>query len=253
MKSYALLAALMALTLGCKKKRDTQQWQTKQLVEKNRVHNQLFAIEKEQGWQLLFDGESLDGWHLYNNADSTQFSAWQVKEGLLYCNATDERKIHGDLVTDAIYENYEFVFDWKIAIRGNSGVFINVQEQKEIPNTYSSGPEYQLLEPMHMDYSVPNKRPGTLWGFSPQLHEVAANPEGMWNTSTIKQKDGKIQFYLNGVLTVEEDFNSDDWKKRVKASGFASSPEFGAHTKGKIALQHWYFDVWFRNMKIRKM
>ena len=210
-------------------------------------------IEKEQGWQLLFDGETLNGWHLYNKPDSTGYSSWEVRDGMLFCNATDESKTRGDLVTDIEFEDYEFTFEWKMSPRGNSGIFVNVQESPEILNTYNSGPEYQLLDTDHMDYDVPTKRPGCLYGFHPQENTAEVNPTGQWNSSTIKQKDGKIEFYLNGILTATEDFKSEGWKEKISGSGFANRPEFGRHSKGKLALQNWYFEVWFRNMKIRSL
>ncbi len=240
---------------SCKtdQKADTQSWRTKKLAKENEVHNQLLDIEKEQGWTLLFDGESLKGWHLYNKPDSTEFSAWEVRDGVLFCNATDETKVFGDLVTDFEYEDYELVFDWQMALRGNGGVFVNVQESNEFTTTYQTGPEYQLLDPNHSDTKTPLKRPGCLWGLSPQLNTVEARATGQWNTTKIVQKDGEIEFYLNGKLTAKEDLTSSDWKRKVAASNFKDLPNFGKATHGKIALQNWYFESWFRNMKIRKL
>ncbi len=241
--------------VSCKKKekKKFEVLRTKELAIKNQVHNQLLDIEKEQGWELLFDGETLEGWHLYNKPDSTQFSAWEVRNGTLFCNATDESKVFGDLVTDKAFENYELVFDWQMALRGNGGVFINVQELPEYTATYQTGPEYQLLEPEHMDTKTPLKRPGCLWGLSPQINKVEAKPTGQWNTARIVQQAGKIQFYLNGKLTAEEDLTSPDWRNKIKSSGFKDAPGFGKATHGKIALQNWYFESWFRNMKIREL
>ncbi len=249
----ALLALLISLSCKTEKKKKFQVVRSKELAIKNKVHNQLLDIEKEQGWQLLFDGKTLNGWHLYNNADSTRLSAWEVRKGTLFCNATDETKVFGDLVTDAAFENYELVFDWQMALRGNGGVFINVQETPEYEATYNTGPEYQLLEPEHMDTKTPLKRPGCLWGLSPQLNTVEAKPVGQWNTTRIIQKEGKIQFYLNGTLTAEEDFMSRDWGTKIANSRFKDAPGFGKATQGKIALQNWYFESWFRNMKIREL
>ncbi|MEM8507748.1 MAG: DUF1080 domain-containing protein [Bacteroidota bacterium] len=250
-----LLTITMVLCLGCKEKqaKENEPWRTKKIAVENQVHNQLLEVEKAQGWELLFDGKTLEGWHLYNAPDSTRFSAWEVKDGVLFCNATDESKVHGDLVTDTEYKNYELVFEWQIAVRGNSGVFINVQESEDIPTAYQSGPEYQLLEPSHMDNSTPLKRPGCLYGFSAQTSEVDAQPSGQWNTSRILQKDGVIQFYLNGKLTAENNFNTPEWEQQITKTHFANYPQFGKATSGKIALQNWYFEVGFRNMKLRAL
>jgi hypothetical protein len=251
---YVKLLLLGCLLIGCKEKvkKDARTWRTKKSTIENQVHNQLLDVEKEQGWSLLFDGKSLDGWHLYNKPDSTHLSAWEVKDGLLYCNAVDESRVFGDLVTDKVYENYELVFEWQMALRGNGGVFINVQEAAEFQATYRTGPEYQLLEPAHMDTQTPKKQAGSLWGVSPQVNAADAKPVGQWNTSRIIQKDGKIEFYLNGKLTAQEDLNSSEWQKKLAQSNFKDNPDFGRVSKGKIALQNWYFESWFRNMKIRE-
>ena len=131
--------------------------------------------------------------------------------------------------------------------------FINVQETPEYRATYQTGPEYQLLEPAHSDTKTPLKRPGCLWGISPQSNTVEAHPVGQWNTSKIVQQNGKVEFYLNGKLTAREDFTSKAWTDKIASSNFKDSPNFGKATRGKIALQNWYFDAWFRNMKIREL
>ncbi|WP_276392190.1 3-keto-disaccharide hydrolase [Eudoraea chungangensis] len=257
MVRFSLYILLMAMVFGtsCKNNEETkfQILRSKELAIKNKVHNKLMDIEKEQGWSLLFDGKTLEGWHLYNKPDSTRFSAWEVQEGTLYCNATDESRIFGDLVTDKEYENYELLFEWQMALRGNGGVFINVQENPKYKATYETGPEYQLLEPEHMDTKTPLKRPGCLWGISPQLNKIEAKSVGEWNTARIIQQEGVIKFYLNGKLTAEEDLTSREWRNKIANSNFKDALGFGKVTKGKIALQNWYFEAWFRNMKIREL
>lgn len=249
----ALIGTLLMVSCKTDKKPENKVWHTKKWVKENKVHNELLDFEKEQGWALLFDGETLNGWHLYNKPDSTQFSAWEVKNGTLFCNATKENRVFGDLTTDKVYENYELVFDWQMAIRGNGGVFINVQETPEYSATYNTGPEYQLLDPNHSDTNTPLKKAGCLWGVSPQVIPVEVNNTGQWNTTKIIQQNGRIEFYLNGKLTAKEDFTSTDWKNKIATSRFKDNPGFAVATKGKIALQNWYFNSWFRNMKIREL
>ena len=69
----------------------------------------------------------------------------------------------------------------------------------------------------------------------------------------IKQVDGKVEFYLNGVLTAAQNFTVPEWQEKVGSTHFKNYPEFGKTTQGKIALQDWYFEVWFRDIKIRKL
>jgi len=212
--------------------------------------NQLTEKEKAENWKLLFDGTTTNGWHLYNV--NTIGNIWLVKDGVLYCNPNLDLD-HGDLASDDAYSNYDFVFDWKIPEDGNSGVFINVLERKDIATAWASGPEYQLLGDKHPDASVPNKISGCLFNFGPQLHPAKNKPNGQWNHSEIIQKNGKIKFFLNGVLTVEQDFTTAEWSNTIKQSNFKNYPEFGRYTNGRIVLQDWTKGVSFKNLKIKEL
>ncbi|MDF0717124.1 DUF1080 domain-containing protein [Muricauda sp. 334s03] len=245
-----LVLLILASCKTDKKKDDSDTWRTKKAAVANATHNQLLEVEKEEGWELLFDGKTMNGWHLYNDPDAE--SVWEVVDGSLHSNANDESLTAGDLVTDNAYENYELTLEWKISGNGNSGVFINVQELPEVPTAWQSGPEYQILGADHMDYDVPEKRPGCLYVFLPQQNNVEVK-QGEWNKTRIKQVDGKIEFYLNGVLTAEKDFSLPEWKEGIAGTHFSKYPEFGKTTEGKVALQYWYFETWFRNIKIREL
>ena|ERR1700744_4724814 len=213
-------------------------------------NNKLSANEKAQGWKLLFDGISTSGWHLYNSQSA--FTVWKAKDGELFCDPNDKTG-PGDLITDKEYKNFDLKFDWKLPKGGNSGVFLNVLERKDIPTAWASGPEYQLLDNANADYAKPEDRSGCLFGMTSQKTPVKTKPADTWNHSEIKQKDGKVQFFLNGVLTTEQDFTSKAWTQKVAASHFHGFPEYGKHTSGHITLQDWATGVSFRNIKIKEL
>lgn len=214
-------------------------------------NNQLTEAEKKEGWALLFDGKSTEGWHLYNKGKIA--SAWKAENGELFCNAEDSL-LHGDLISDKAFENFDLKFEWKIPRLGNSGVFINVLESADIPYAWASAPEYQMLEKEHPDYGKsPVKQSGTLFGLASQINPVESNPTGEWNQSRIKQSNGKMEFYLNDVLTVQQDLSSQAWADTISKSGFKDLPEFGKHTKGHIGLQFWSRGISFRNIKIKEL
>jgi hypothetical protein len=213
-------------------------------------NNQLTDKEKKDGWVLLFDGQSTDGWHLFHN-DSVK-SNWIAKNGELSCN-TDYHLEHRDIVSDKEFENFDLTFEWKIALAGNSGVFIDVLERPDMPSTWASGPEYQLLEKSNPDYETPNKRSGCIFGFAPPINPADSKPQGEWNQSRIRQINGKIEFYLNGVLTAQQDLLSAAWPEMISHTNFKNYPEFGKHTKGHIALQYWLKGISFRNIKIKEL
>lgn len=214
-------------------------------------NNQLTEAEKKDGWALLFDGKSTDGWHLYNKGKIP--SAWKAANGELFCNAEDSL-LHGDLISDKEFENFDLKFEWKIPRLGNSGVFIDVLERSDIPYAWASAPEYQMLEKEHPDYGKsPVKQSGTLFGLASQINPVESKPTGEWNQSRIKQLNGKIEFYLNDVLTVQQDLSSQAWADTISKSGFKDLSEFGKHTKGHIGLQFWSRGISFRNIKIKEL
>lgn len=216
----------------------------------NKEVNQLTEKEKHDGWALLFDGKSTNGWHLYNEGNAA--SAWIVKDDELYC-APDGKLKHGDLTSDKEFENFDLRFEWELIKEGNSGVFISVIERKDIPTAWASGPEYQLLDNSHPDYKIPSKRAGCLYGFAPQRDSVDTKPVGEWNQFRIKQEKGRIEFYLNGTLTAQENLASQAWADTASKSGFKRFPEFGKYAKGRIALQDWSKGVSFRNIKVKEL
>ena len=216
-------------------------------------HNVLSDQEKKEGWTLLFDGATTNGWHIFNRGNIP--SAWSADSGNLVCNPHAKNVKHGDLLTDKVYENFDLVFQWNISEAGNSGLFINVQERPDLGTTFSTGPEYQLLDDKNSEEEYLKNlshKAAAIFGVIPNNSKTIPT-SGQWNQSRILQQNGKITFWLNGVLTVHADFQSDEWKKLVAASPMSKYPEFGIAVKGHIALQDWTNGVSFRDIKIKEL
>jgi hypothetical protein len=216
-------------------------------------HNVLSDSEKKEGWTLLFDGSTTRGWHLFNRGDIP--SAWSADSGNLVCNPHAKNVKHGDLVSDKEYQNFDLQFEWKISKAGNSGVFINVQERPDLGTTFSTGPEYQLLDDQNMgaDYlKDASHKAASIFGVIPN-NSNSIPKSADWNQSRILQQDGKLSFWLNGVQTIQVDLKSEEWKKLVAGSPMSHYPEFGTATRGHIAVQDWTNGVSFRDIKIREL
>ena len=57
----------------------------------NTHNNTLSAKEKSNGWQLLFDGKSTNGWHTYGMPSASK--AWSVKDGTFYLDAEAKKNL----------------------------------------------------------------------------------------------------------------------------------------------------------------
>jgi len=213
--------------------------------------NQLTDQEKKEGWKLLFDGRTSKGWHTYNK--KTFGEGWKVSEGTLFRDTTAVKKEAGDICTDEVFENFDLKLQWKISKDGNSGVMFLVHESPEYDAPYLTGPEMQILDNEgHPDGKIIKHRAGDLYDLISSSSEPV-RPVGQWNDAEIRLDHGKLTLYLNGVQTVTTTLWDKQWNDLVKGSKFAKMPGFAKYKSGHIDLQDHGHDVWFRNIKIRKL
>jgi cytochrome c len=217
-------------------------------------HNTLSSKESEEGWELLFDGKTTDGWR---NFQSDRIgAAWKVTDGTLMLdnsNQVDGQLIGGgDLVTEEQYQDYELVLEWKIEQGGNSGIIFNVLEE-DYERPYHTGPEVQILDNVrHSDGRIETHRSGDLYDMIASKF-VTANGPNEWNKVRIISKDGKVSHWQNGYEVVSYEMHTPEWDQMVAESKFKDMPGFGKSKKGHIALQDHGDRVWFRNIKIRQL
>jgi len=210
--------------------------------------------ENAEEWISLFDGKTKNGWHIYNN--ETNGSAWTVVDGMLFFDPSikvDGKTAGGDIVTDSSFENYHLVLEWKISQNGNSGMIFNILEDAQHEQSYETGPEMQVLDNSgHPDAKIIKHRAGDLYDLITVSKETV-KPWGEWNKAEIKVYKGKLDLYLNGTNVVSTTMWDDNWKALIAGSKFKTLPEFGTIKKGKFGLQDHGNQVWYRNIKIRKL
>lgn len=213
------------------------------LFAESTAHNQLSPAEKEAGWTLLFDGQSLA--HFRNYKKEGVKDAWQVKEEAMVLT----KKGGGDLITKQQYEAFELTLDYQISKKGNSGVMFHVQESE--PKPWHTGAEIQIQD--NIDGHDPQKAGWLYQLYKPEPMLDATHPVGEWNTLRVLITPEKCVHWMNGKKYLEYVKGSKDWNKRVAASKFSNKPNFGKATKGHICLQDHGNIVSFRNIKIREI
>ncbi|MGZ8518279.1 MAG: 3-keto-disaccharide hydrolase [Chitinophagaceae bacterium] len=217
--------------------------------------NTLTNKEKKDGWELMFDGVSTRGWHKYGNKPVGK--AWKVADGMLFLDTADKKNWQkddaGDIVSDSEYDNFHLKYDWRVAVNGNSGVIFYAQEDSKYTWPWETGPEMQVLDNNgHPDAKIIKHRAGDLYDLVSSSKETV-KPAMEWNTAEIKSLNGKLDLYLNGENIVSTMLWDENWKNLVAGSKFKSSSDFGKYQKGKIGLQDHGDNVWFRNIKIRRL
>ena len=199
--------------------------------------NTLTADEAKDGWKLLFDGKTTDGWRLYKGKDAGK---WTVENGILVSGG-------GDLMTKDKYANFIVSVDWKFTKGNNSGIIFRVAELGGA--SWNTGPEMQVMT------HGPKDKPGKTGGgslydiFAPSTN--ALKPASDWNTFKILLNGNHIEQYVNGVKVVETDIGSDEWNKAIEKSKWKGSKLFASQPTGHIALQDHGGQCLFRNIKIK--
>jgi hypothetical protein len=207
--------------------------------------NELTEAEKAQGWQLLFDGKTLDGWRTYAGK---QAAGWEVKDGTLHAIA-NARGV--ELITEKKYDNFELAWEWKLPPAGNNGVKYFVTEQR--PS--APGHEYQMVDDVrHPDGKIgPLRQTAAFYYVLPAAADKPYREAGEWNQSKIVVRGNIVEHWLNGKKVLTYEAGSDAVKAGVAASKFVREPGFGAKIPGHIMLTYHNDDCWFRNIKLREL
>ena len=212
--------------------------------------NTLSNAEKQQGWKLLFDGKTKNGWRYYQNKDS---KSWEVSNGTLHSKGSADNygSVNADLMTREQYDNFELSIDWKISPKGNSGILYLVTE--DYPTSYLSGPEYQIIDDVNFPEKIEDwQKTGANYAMNP-APTAEPKPVGEWNHTKIIVNKGHVEHWLNGKKIVEYEIGSEDWKKNKMNGKWKDAAGYAQAKKGHIALQDHGSEAWFKNIKIRQL
>jgi lysophospholipase L1-like esterase len=193
----------------------------------------------ESGFQPIFNGKDLSGWHISQTNHHGTTQAWKVEDGAI--TGTQDRPGHGGiLLTDKKYKNFEISLEVKPDFSCDGGLFLRSSEK---------GEAYQVM----LDYldggavgGIYGERLEGVRGVSPNWRDYwTAN---QWNhlRARIEGDVPHIRVWMNGVQIV-------DWKDTANHLP-------GGATDGHIAVQVHAGNRWipggkhrFRNIQVREL
>jgi hypothetical protein len=222
--------------------------------------NTLSPEEAQGGWQLLFNGQDLKGWHSYLQTGTGK--DWSVVDGSIQLKKTnqDPPADFADIVTDGEYTNFDLKLEWKARPCIDSGVMFYVHESPEYRHSYDTGIEMQIAD---LACTVPDsrvlmERSGDIFDMISDKVEYV-NLAGEWNQFEIIANNGHLQLFQNGHQVIDTQLWDDTWNKLIAGTKFARMPGYSKYRTGHISLQGTEpkgepgEKLWFRNIKIKKL
>ncbi len=227
-----------------------------ELPEVNCITNTISPRESKEGWKLLWDGTSTNGWR---GAKTNSFpqKGWKIENGILKVLKSDgsESTNGGDIVTTRKYKNFMLKVDFKITNGANSGIkyFVNTDLNKGEGSAI--GCEFQILDDKnHPDAKLGvkgNRTLGSVYDLIPPIENKPFDSKD-FNTAMVVVQGNHVEHWLNGVKIVEYERNNQMWNALVAYSKYVNWPDFGNAEEGNILLQDHGDEVWFKNIKIKE-
>jgi hypothetical protein len=206
--------------------------------------NELSVQEKADGWILLFDGKSLDGWMTSSETPSNT----PVEDGCINPHGCGGYM----MVHKERWGNFILACDFKISKGCNSGIFVRTSSLKPRPNrdVGFNGIEVQILDSPTAGYHDT----GAIYDLV-KPSKNAMKPVGEWNHIVVTCDKNRIEVELNGEKVTRMDL--DEWtqpNRRPDGSEHKFDIAYKDHPRnGYIGLQDHGAPCWFKNIKIKPL
>ena len=209
---------------------------------------ELTAKEKSEGWVLLFDSTSSDGWKKFSG-EPFPSTGWKISNDVLSVDPSQGRG--GDIVTEVRFSDFELSLEFMVTRGANSGI-----KYFEFENT-NLGLEFQILDdenhPDAKNGRDGNHLQGSLYDLIPPGKTGVSRPVGEWNHTRIVSNGNRVEHWLNGEKIVSYKRGGKAFEKLVSESKYKGREGFGMIDRSPVLLQDHGDVVSFRNIKIRHL
>jgi hypothetical protein len=213
-------------------------------------------VLNDSGWISLSGGNTIRDWHTYGKKDAG--SAWNTDSGSIHLKPGAKNGYQtaggGDLVSNDTFSNFDLKLEWMIAKKANSGIMLFVQEDtQKYKETWNTGPEMQVCDKdSNEDAHSFKHEAGDIYDLIAS-RIMSAKPAMEWNEVEIVSNHNHLDLYLNDTHIVSTGLWDETWKKLIAESKFKTMPGFGSFSTGHFALQDHGEEVWYRNIKVKKI
>jgi len=258
-----LLASAVAMTAvavsGCCCKADKAAQAQEDFFEACPQPNTLSEKMAADGWVLLFDGETTNGWKSARGENFPE-EGWTITDGTLQVCAEGgaESVRGGDIVTIRQYTNFWLSVDFMLTPGANSGIKYFVRpDLYTVMDASAIGCEFQVLDDdLHPDAKLGvngNRTLASLYDLIPADKASVPLDKYGWNTAWVKVMGNHVEHWLNGVKVVEYERNNQEFNALVAYSKYRNWENFGNHESGHILLQEHGDHVSYRNVMIKEL
>jgi hypothetical protein len=219
-------------------------------IDKKDAPNTLTPGEKKNGWQLLFDGKTTNGWHGYNLKIFPD--CWIIEDGALTMITTGSNESL-DILTNKKYRNFALSLEYKLTKAANSGIIYQIAEDPKYKFPYETGPEFQVID----NENWPDKlEDWQINGANYAMYPPLVKPYkalGQWNQLFLVVNGNSVTQILNDQVVVKYEKYSDEWTKLKNSGKWKQFPDWGKFDEGFISLQNHGTKVWYRSIKIKEI
>ena len=204
--------------------------------------NQLSEAEKQQGWILLFNGKTLDGWVTSQQKPSQR----PIEEESI----NPHKSGHYMMIHEKKWENFVLRLDFKISKGCNSGIFFRTSSLQPRPgkDVGFNGIEIAIDDTTTAGYHDT----GAIYDLvKPSVN--AMKPAGQWNQLKLTCNRSRISVSINGKRVSRMDTERfSEPNKRPDGSGHKFDVVYKSHPRlGYIGLQDHGADCWYKNIKLK--